>query len=358
MNQPKPLIAATHAVTLPEGAAPEWVELIPAGTFTGRDGRGPYTTEVDSVLAQFAALGMPVAIDYEHQTMMVEENGQPAPAAAWIRALEARDGAIWGRVEWTPRAAAMVADREYRFLSPEFLHTPAGVVMALSGAGLTNRPNLYLTALNRAGSPPMTKGVHRMDDDMLERLRYMLNLPTLATQAEIAAELDKLVAQLKAPETAAMRQSLGLTEETGLAGLITAAQTRVAVPPVDLARYVERAEYDTVAHKLATLEAERAAEAVEAAVTAAMREGKLLPAQADWARAYCRQDAEGFATWATLAPVVAPLGEVATHGRATEAPDADDAQALSDRATAYMRAEAEQGRAINIAQAVAHVARS
>lgn len=31
-----------------------------------------------------------------------------------------RDGAIWGRVEWTERAAAAIRAREYRFLSPSF----------------------------------------------------------------------------------------------------------------------------------------------------------------------------------------------------------------------------------------------
>ena len=194
-----------------------------------------------------------------------------------------------------------------------------------------------------------------MDDDVLERLRYMLNLPTLATPDEIAAELDKLVVKLKTPETAAMRSTLGLADGAGVADLIAAAQTRVATPPVDLTRYVDRTEHDAVAHKLATLEADQAAQAVETAITAALSAGKLLPSQQDWARAYCRQDAQGFATWATLAPVVAPLGEVATHSRATDAPDANDAQAISDRATAYMRAEAQAGRSLNIAQAVAHV---
>ena len=130
---------------------PEWVELIPAGEFSGRDGRGPYTLDPAAVQSAFADWGMPLAIDYEHQAFNAAENGQPAPAAGWINALDVRAGALWGQVEWTERAAGHVTAREYRFLSPVFDHDKQGRVLRLLGAGLTNNPNLYLTALNRRG---------------------------------------------------------------------------------------------------------------------------------------------------------------------------------------------------------------
>lgn len=66
-----------------------------------------------------------MVIDYEHQTDHTSENGQPAPAAGWIRELDVRGGALWGRVEWTAKAAASIAAREYRYISPTFRHTPA-----------------------------------------------------------------------------------------------------------------------------------------------------------------------------------------------------------------------------------------
>ncbi len=144
---------ARHVVELAAGPVPEWVELIPAGEFSGRDGRGPYALDTEAVQAAFASWGMPLAIDYEHQAFNAADNGQPAPAAGWVNAIDVRAGALWGQVEWTERAAGHVAAREYRFLSPVFDHDKQGRVLRLLGAGLTNNPNLYLTALNRRGDP-------------------------------------------------------------------------------------------------------------------------------------------------------------------------------------------------------------
>lgn len=135
-------IRAFHAISvaLPEpandAAPPEWVELIPAGTFSGRDGRGPYTLDPQAVIGAFEKGGIDLPVDYDHQTLEAEAKAGPVPAAGWIKALEVRDGALWGRVAWTPRAAELIAAREYRFLSPVFRHDKKGRVLALEGAGL------------------------------------------------------------------------------------------------------------------------------------------------------------------------------------------------------------------------------
>ena len=64
-----------------------------------------------------------------------------------ITELEARAGALWARTRWTDQAAAALRAREYRYLSPWFMHTPDGVVTCLSGAALTNTPALDMPAL-------------------------------------------------------------------------------------------------------------------------------------------------------------------------------------------------------------------
>jgi phage I-like protein len=140
----------TNPVDL-SGTAPALVQLLPAGTFSGRDGRGPYRLDVQSVLSEFSKWGMPLAIDFEHQAIHAPENGNPAPAAGWISQLENKPSGIWGRVEWTAKASAMLAAKEYRYLSPVFDHAKDGTVARLIGAGLTNNPNLYLTAIARRG---------------------------------------------------------------------------------------------------------------------------------------------------------------------------------------------------------------
>ena len=133
--------------------APEWVMLMPAGQLNARDGRRWRLTDADAVVSatRAAAGSLDLAIDFEHQTQHAKQNGQPAPAAGWIRKLQARSGALWARVEWTARAAAMLKAREYRYLSPTFFHAPDGTVMRIEGAALTNAPALAMPALASSG---------------------------------------------------------------------------------------------------------------------------------------------------------------------------------------------------------------
>ncbi len=135
-------------------AAPAFVQLLPAGPqINGIDGRRWVFDQaaVDKVLAAFARRNRSLVIDWEHSSQVRAEKGLEAPAAGWIARLEARGGELWGQVEWTPRGAGQIARREYRFLSPVFLFDKnTGRIQELSGAGLTNSPNLNLVALNRA----------------------------------------------------------------------------------------------------------------------------------------------------------------------------------------------------------------
>lgn len=79
----------------------------------------------ERLIAAADARDTPYVLDYEHQTLRAAKNGLPAPAAAFFKKLEWRDGeglfAI--DVEWTAAAAAMVEAKEYRFISPYFLTT-------------------------------------------------------------------------------------------------------------------------------------------------------------------------------------------------------------------------------------------
>jgi phage I-like protein len=340
---------ARHVVALPTQAdAPEWVHLIPAGSFAGRDGRGPFTLDADAVIAAFTADAMPLPLDYEHQSSNAPQNGQPAPAAGWITALEARDDGVWGRVEWTERGQGYVQAREYRFISPFFAYVPeadandkepkGGRVIRLFNAALTNTPNLHLTALNRredqdsedrrqktddsqnAGAKrPVTElspvlcplspethvqGADVTPDEFMERLRYLFNLPTLAGAAEIRAELDKLSALLAAPETAAMRQQLGLGETSGVVEILTTAHQRLAQP--DPAGAFLRTEHEQMRTRLAVLEKEREDARVKREIDAALAAHKITPASREEAEAWCRQEPERFARFVAAQPAVVP----------------------------------------------------
>lgn len=299
-------LTASHAIALPAGPAPEWVHLIPAGEFSGRDGRGPYKSNPQSVLDQFASWGMPLVIDYEHQGINTVDNGQPAPAAAWVHELQDRDGEIWGRAEWTGKAAGMVEAKEYKYLSPVFDHAQDGTLIRLVGAGLTNNPNLYLTAIARRAAHAQEKSM-----ELLERFIYMLNLPVTSTPDEVAAHLQRVIDGAKSTDTtvAQMRQLLGLADDAALETVAQSMQARIQATEPDPARYVPRAEFERVSHALSGIQAERDAEVTDRLVNAAMSEGKVSPGMEAWARSYCARDRAGFEKYLADAPVIVHSGE-------------------------------------------------
>jgi Mu-like prophage I protein len=141
-----------YSVALPQGgSAPDWIELMPLGTFSGQDGRGPFRADGPAVIAATKANGLAngLPIDYDHRSFFGDPDSR---AAGWIRELRITGDKLQGRVEWTPQGAAAVKSKEYRFLSPVFRLEPddpdapedeqAGRVMWIRGAALTNNPNL------------------------------------------------------------------------------------------------------------------------------------------------------------------------------------------------------------------------
>lgn len=245
-----------------EAGAPGWVQLLPAGpVIAGRDARSWRLTDPQVVLNSFRDNGAPLPIDWEHAQDLVAPQGGEAPAAGWIEELEARNGEVWGRVSWTDRGAQAVASRAYRFLSPVIVFQPAtNEIVRLKGAGLVNRPNFHLTALNHEGRTSM-------DKDLLKAL----GLPETATAADAIAKVN---ADKQALATALNRDALA-----------------------DLTKFVPRADFDVALNRASAAESKLAEQekhalesAINAEIDAAVTAGKIAPASRDFYLATCRQD--------------------------------------------------------------------
>ena len=187
---------AVCAAEIPEGV-PAWIKLMPVGNVEAVDGRKWVLDDAGAVVAA-SQTGIDLVIDFEHQTDLARDNGRPAPAAGWIKELEARPDGIWGRVEWTVAAAEHLRKREYRFISPSFLHArKTGVVKRIVRAALTNSPALtQLPALAR----------NRGDDSMnelLKKLARKLGLPETADEATVLAKATEIEAGSSAPPRSA-----------------------------------------------------------------------------------------------------------------------------------------------------------
>ena len=139
-------LLATALPLLANGQA----QLLPAGEFAARDGRpGPGKTwKLDDAAGTALAATLnaiaqrtPISIDYEHQTMLARSNGQPAPAAGWITAVDWRAGeGLFAQVNWTERARGHINANEYRYISPVIVYDAAGHVVGLHNAALVSVP--------------------------------------------------------------------------------------------------------------------------------------------------------------------------------------------------------------------------
>lgn len=201
---------------IPAGGVPDWVHLTPAGTFSGVDGRGPFTLEdADEVIRTSMAAGR-LAIDENHAIDVAGPKGQPSPARGWIVEMQLRDDGIWGRVEWTASGRALMEDKAYRGISPVLVaEKEGGRVVRLLRAALTNDPNLTLTTLHS-----------RKPDMDLAKLRKALDLKDDATEDAIATALTSHAAMVTA--YAALLSAAGLKADAAPAELLAQVTTHAA----------------------------------------------------------------------------------------------------------------------------------
>lgn len=252
------------------GDVPEWVHLVPAGTFAGGDGRGPYTlSDPAAVIAQSLA-GGPLPLDENHATDHAMKTGVPSPARGWIVAMEARQDGIWGRVEWTPEGSALVSARAYRGISPVIAVTKAGGrISQVLRAALTNTPNLsQLATLHTQNPKEITVD--------LTALRAALGLPETADDQAIlaAAQAARTAVTAHSQQLATLAAAAGLGADAQPAAIVTALQTRLAAgDPGKMA--TDLVQLQT---QLASLQAANARSAAEAVVDGAIRAGKPIPA--------------------------------------------------------------------------------
>lgn len=252
--------------------APGRVLVVPWGRVESSN--GTFVVDVEAgqrVMEAFAKQGTDLPVDYEHQSLggtYASPNGQ-APAAGWIRSLELvpsdeGEAGLFAHVDWTDAAKAKLKAREYRYLSPVVLVRKRDRrVVALHSVALTNKPAIV-------GMKPI---VNRQRDG-----------DAIAGEARDgdSVRVDEAVEVL--------RLRLGLEADSDAHAVLVAAEEQLRELTESVA---ERSAGDRVA--------------------AAMCEGKLTPAQREWAFRLALRDSAGFDEWMATAPRVVSLGR-------TEAP--------------------------------------
>jgi phage I-like protein len=282
---------------------PDWILLLPAGRVELVDRPDPLQLDPESLAAlvgAFRSRGVDLVIDYEHQSLQ----GRPAPAAGWIKDLEARTDGLWARVEWTPQAREYLRNREYRYFSPVLQLDPESrKPRALLQVGLTNVPAIKrlppLVAKWEAPARPgekeavavpqrITQEKKTRKGGEVEKLKLIMGLPPEMDEQTLWGKVlevwQSLAATLKLPEEA------------------TASQILQAVKALQME--VDRLQ--GVEEELRTQKSQAAAETTARVVEEAMKAGKIAPAQKSWALEYYRQDPGGFQTFVARAPQLVP----------------------------------------------------
>ncbi|MER8439555.1 phage protease [Mesorhizobium sp. M1312] len=340
-------LVASHSTALtPADANGSWVQLTPAGTFSGRTGQGPWVTgdkaSMETIVAntQRYAGSTDLVIDYDHQAVFgaVPGVGGTAKAAGWIKELQARDDGIWGRVEWTAAAATAIKASEYRYLSPVFFHDKTtGRVLAIRMAGLTNTPNLDLVAVAASALFPLNNPT----GDSMEKILAALGLAKGTTEDSVVAAINTMQTSSKAiakaaglAETANQAEILTavnsivsdrtkLAAAAGLAAdakpddIVTAVQSAIA-GKVDPTKFVPIAMVTELQGDLKKLREDLTADKATEAVNSAIEAGKIAPAQKEWALGYAKADLKAFDTFVGNAPVM-----TASQIRTSKKPDGD-----------------------------------
>lgn len=286
--------------TVLPASVPSSFQIFPFGE-VHLQGDKPFTVDdaaMNDVIASFNARGIDMVIDYEHQT----EGGEyaspdgKAPAAGWIKSLENRGAeGLWAKVEWTEAARELLAKKEYRYYSPVFLVSKEGRrLVELFRLALTNAPRLdWIRPIVARGNNPTNRSTPMKD--LLILIAKTLGLPETSTQDQVVARLGELqTSQAAAPPIACKEalDALGLSETASKSELVATIHA-----------LKQRPDYS---QEIASLKQRLAARDRDELVTAALKAGKITPAQKEWAESYALNDPEGFKLFVAKAPQVVP----------------------------------------------------
>lgn len=307
---------------------PKEIKILPLGKVHSQKGDFNVDDEsFDLIRKQFKERNLDLVIDYEHQTLADVQ----APAGGWIKDLYKGEDAILAKVEWTPKAAEYLKNREYRYLSPVVLVRKRDQkATAIHSVALTNTPAIdgMFALVNSLDIEDISEGGNTMD---LKELAKTLGLPETATEEEIkkaVGDAAKAAEKLKEMDGAKPEEGEPKPEGTSMVanstilsmlGLKADAKTEDVAASIMALR---AGSPDTQAELLA-LKQRMAERDAEEEVQKALKEGKITAAQTEWAKSYALKDMEGFKGFIDKAPVVVPVGKLVLKD-APAAPETED----------------------------------
>ena len=288
------------------GRAPTEIQLTPSGRFKAKDGRPQglpgwniHRRNADQILAAASNQKDQFLVDYDHQTLYTRENGQPAPAAAWFKNLEWREGVglFATDVEWTETAKVAIESREYRYISPVLSYDKkTGNITGILMAALVNYP--AIDGLN--------------DLSAQAAAHFSLTNPE---ENPVDEELLTLLGLAPSADGEAVKQAV--TSLKARADQVSALETEVAVLKAenpDPEKYVPVATVTALRDQIAALSTQVNDRELNELIQAGLSDGRILPEMEDWARSLGKKDLAALKGFIETAQPIAALKRTQTDG--------------------------------------------
>lgn len=238
--------------------------------------------------------GIDTAFDYYHDS--------DQDASAWVQSLELSEDKkeLWANVEWTPKAAQKLADRELRYFSPDFVRSwkdpESGKTHknVLFGGGLTNRP-------------------------FIKEMQ-----PIVADEKNMKEGNMKTVAELEAELKVANEQIVKLTEEAKIQLAEGGKAAELKAKIAELQKQLAALEGDNkmLSEAKAKADGEAAAAKKESEFNVLLTEGKACAAQKE---AFLKGDMSAFIKLAQAVNLKAGGSSTSTTSNISEDEDEQDA---------------------------------
>ncbi len=273
------------------------VQLLPAGQFNAVDGR-PADVKGNNWLMDKQAFELlkantphqtgDLVIDYEHQTLKAEQNGQPAVAAGFfniddVQFIEGKG--LFIKPRWTDKAQAHLSGGEYKYISAVFGYDrKTGRPNWLHSAGLVNRPGVDgMEPLAQLAAEKFLKNsntTQQEDTAVNELLLAILNALGIKVDGELPSEPSALSA-LNTKVTTAIA---ALQADAGKVEALNQQITALSAGNVDPEKHVPIAVVTELQNTVAALQAQVTGGEVDNLVQKGLKDGRILKSMEPWAR--------------------------------------------------------------------------
>ncbi len=295
-----------------------WVQLLPAGAFTARDGR-PHDTDdghwhldaqsAHAFITTTKSIADRILVDYDHQTLTARDNSGPAPAAAWLASsdIEWRDGSnengkkgegIYIKPAWTAAAQQLINSKEYGFLSAVFPYDKTGRPLYLRMAAITNDPGVLgmepLAALSAQPPRYKTSPQPPKESSVNDILKALLAKLDIAIPAAESSQTKQDAATGDNGDTPTLSQQQLDTLQTAALSAIDTLQSQVATLTSDNSTLTKdnnslSKAYNGVTEQIAVLSGENTTGQVLGILSEAKAAGKIVAAEEDYLTNFGKQ---------------------------------------------------------------------